>query len=230
MPGPKGTYVYGTSYSWNGEWDYENHRVMAADLRKYAKRSLFLKDGPDTPKLARRWGKWDERTKWYVVPDGGDEPNNEWKAQNCKKARAERRGCNVSHLISAENVKKFCLSELGMEEIQPEVVEVEKIVEVQVEVGIALSFEEHDILTNALHREQHITNEMIRRSLEAEDEHEARLYTGRMATLHELMAKFGINPDAWVNGPVWLADTNFARLITERPGLVVDEPQLRLGF
>jgi hypothetical protein len=209
----KGIYVYGSIYS--PDYGKAVHGYHARGMRKYAKRSLNMKDGPKSAELARFYGGgYDARNRWYPLPVLD------------KRTCVPGVQCNRSHNIPAEEIRKFCLTTLEMEEITPTIVEVEKIIEIEVEVPMALSFEERDILTSALHREQHVANEMLRRAYETDEVHDIRMHTGRVTGILDLMRRFGIEPDAWANGPVWLVDTNFARITAdeEQPGVVIDVP------
>lgn len=218
----KGKYVYMSPYG--SDVDATTHSVRAGVLRTYAKRSLKLIDGPDTAKIVAASTKRDGTRQgvWFPVQKDKDQC---YKTGRDAYYMKEYGWCDTTHLIPPEEIRRFCVEELGMTEEQPTVIEVERIVEIEkiVETPLHLSFEERDILATALRREQHVVNDMIRQAYESDDEHRASLLVGRLDELLSLMERLGIRPDDWANGPVWMAGVDFNKRSEEEP-----EPQITM--
>lgn len=99
-----------------------------------------------------------------------------------------------------------------------------KTVEVPVEVPLVLTFDQRDALIKALHRSQHVANEYLRRAMLADDAAEVERCYMKLRSIVQLMRLLDIEPDDWMNGGLWLAETEVA------PIVVPDMDQLEMRF
>lgn len=197
----RGFYVYGYSYS-GRDWDPFKHGVYASRVRQYGLKNLRLLDGPNTKALAYRKPTYEPVLE---VP----------LAKGCQMGTF----CKQSHFVSADLAKAYCLNVLQMaepgqpvivekvvERIVERIVEVEKIVIETVLIPFEFGFAEREVMATALIREQHVTNEYLRRALLANDKDQAATLSERLGAIRSVMETYGIEPDDWRNGPMWLIE------------------------
>ena len=112
--------------------------------------------------------------------------------------------------VSGEDVRTFAIEKLGLYEA-PQKAVVEKVVEkveVTVPIGAArpLGEAEQVMLTAALHREQHVRHEWVRRAFLADDKEAVNAALDDLRTTMATMEALGIEPEPWLDNSLALLE------------------------